>query len=77
MPHGNADVTLHINESLSGEERHRLREEILGRPGVMSADGSDARPHLMVVKYDPASVNSHDFVIIAEKRGLHAQLIGF
>lgn len=70
------DVTLHIDENTSHEEREALRDVILGLHGVSAAAYHDERPHLMVVSYDPEAVNSGDFLSAAKTRNLHAELIG-
>ncbi len=71
-----ADVTLHIDENTTHEAREKLRDAILGMDGVMAASYHDERPHLMVVAYDPAVVNSSAFLEAAKAQALHAELIG-
>lgn len=71
-----ADITMHIDENTSHEDRERLRDELLGLDGVMAAAYQDEKPHLMVMAYDPDAVKSSTFVKIAQERGLHAELVG-
>ncbi len=71
-----ADITMHIDEYTSHEERERLRDELLGLDGVMAAAYQDEKPHLMVMAYDPDAVKSSTFVKIAQEQGLHAELVG-
>ena len=71
------DVTLHIDEDTTHEERESLRDSLLSTRGVMSADYRDERPHLMIVAYDPEDVAPQAFVAAAQRRGYHAELIGF
>ena len=70
------DVTMHIDEDTSHEQREALRDHLLQQDGVLAAAYHDEKPHLVVIEYDPELVNSSDFVEIAKGSGLHAQLIG-
>ncbi len=72
-----AEVTFHIDEETTHDEREGLRDIILGMGGVMAAAYHDEKPHLMLIEYDPDAVNSIEFVNAARNRGLHAELIGF
>jgi hypothetical protein len=47
------DITLHIDEDTSNEDREKLRDKILGMDGTMAAAYHDEKPHLMVIEYDP------------------------
>jgi hypothetical protein len=71
-----AEVTLHIDEDTSHEERENLRDRLLGKDGVFSASCHDERPHLMLVEYNPDIINSMEFVTEASNSGLHVELIG-
>ena len=70
------DVTLHIDEDTTHEERESFRDSILSTTGVMSADIRDEKPHLMIVGYDPEDVKPQAFLAVAQRRGYHAELIG-
>jgi len=72
-----AEVTLHIDEATSHEERENFRDVLLAMEGVMAASCHDERPHLMLIEYNPAVINSIEFVSAAKVHGLHAELIGF
>jgi hypothetical protein len=72
-----AEVTLHIDEAISHEERENFRDVLLAMEGVMAASCHDEQPHLMLIEYNPAVINSIEFVSAAKKHGLHAELIGF
>ena len=76
MTESMVDITLHIDEETSHEDREKLREKILGTDGVMAAACRDKKPHLMIIEYDPNVVNSSAFVKIAQDSGLHAELVG-
>ena len=72
-----AEVTLHIDEATTHDEREGFRDRLLGREGVIAASRHDERPHLMLIEYDPDIINSREFLTEASSRGLHAELIGF
>jgi hypothetical protein len=72
-----AEVTLHIDEDTSHDERENFRDRLLGKDGVIAASCHDAKPHLMLIEYDPDIINSMEFVAEAKNKGLHAELIGF
>ena len=69
------DVTLHIDEDTSHDERESLRDAFLGKKGVMTADCRDDRPHLMIVGFDPEDVTTAELLATAQYRGYHAELI--
>ena len=64
-----ADVTLHIDEELSAEQRGSI-------DGVVSVHNSDRSPHLTVVEYDPRRVDSQAILKRVRDQGRHAQLVG-
>jgi len=70
------DITLHIDEETSSKERNVLCDTLLDMPGVMSASCRDKHHHLMVIEYDPDMINPKEFVVAAEHRGYHSELIG-
>ena len=72
-----AEVTLHIDENTSHEEREKFRDGLLAMEGIIAAAYHDERPHLMLIEYNPDVINSIEFVNAAKKAGLHAELIGF
>jgi hypothetical protein len=71
-----AEVTLHMDEETTHDEREAFRDELLVMDGVMAAACHDERPHLMLIEYDPDAVKSIEFVNAAKARGIHAELIG-
>jgi hypothetical protein len=70
------DVTLHINEDMDQHTRDQLCDDLLHIVGVNAADTNGAKPHLMIVEYNPDVVSPTVFVEYAKQRGLHMQLIG-
>ena len=71
-----AEVTLHMDEETTHDEREAFRDVLLGMNGVLAAVYHDERPHLMLIEYDPDAVKSIEFVDAAKARGIHAELIG-
>ena len=69
------DVTLHIDEETTHNERESLRDKFLGKKGVMTADCRDERPHLMIVAYDPENISSNEILMTVQNSGYHAELI--
>jgi hypothetical protein len=72
-----AEVTLHIDEDTSHDERESFRDVLLAMDGVIAAAYHDEKPHLMLIEYNPDSIPSVEFVNAAKQHGLHAELIGF
>jgi len=71
-----ADVTLHIDEDTSHDERESFRNVLLAMDGVMAAAYHDEKPHLMLIEYNPDAINSIEFVNAAKVHGQHVELIG-
>ena len=71
-----AEVTLHIDEDTSHDERENFRDVLLAIDGVMTAAYHDEKPHLMLIEYNPDVIHSIEFVNTAVKHNLHAELIG-
>ena len=69
------DVTLHIDEETTHDERGKLRDAFLGKNGVMTADCRDDRPHLMIVGFDPEDITTSELLATAQRSGYHAELI--
>jgi hypothetical protein len=70
------DVTMHIDEDTTHEQREALRNHLLQQSGVMAAKYNDDTPHLMLIEYDPESVDTSAFLDVANSSGFHAELIG-
>jgi hypothetical protein len=71
-----AEVTLHIDENTTHDERENFRDQLLGKDGVIAASCHDEKPHLMLIEYNPDIINSMEFIAEAKNKGLHAELIG-
>jgi hypothetical protein len=76
MSNNMVDVTVHIDEDTSHDERESLRDKVLAQNGVMAAFFNKDKPHLMMVEYDPAAVSSKEILTIVKGAGVHAKLVG-
>ncbi|MDH5389200.1 MAG: ATP-binding protein [Gammaproteobacteria bacterium] len=70
-----ADITLHIDEETTQEDRKGICDKLLNLPGVMTVSCRDKHGHLIVVEYDPTAINPKDFVETAKQCGYHSELI--
>lgn len=71
-----ADVVVHINESVSHEQRMAIADHVRAHKGVMGVSHHDEKPHLMIVEFDPNQVHAKDLLQITLDQGVHAQLVG-
>jgi hypothetical protein len=71
-----ADVTVHIDEDLSAEQRGAIEASLRSFDGVVSVHNGDRSPHLTVVEYDPRRVDSQAILKRVKEQGAHAQLVG-
>ena len=71
-----ADVTVHIDETLDEAGRGQIEERVRALEGVVSYHSGDATPHLAVVEYNPAKIDSADILDAVRSGGVHAELIG-
>ncbi|GMR08747.1 MAG: hypothetical protein BMS9Abin26_1754 [Gammaproteobacteria bacterium] len=75
MSENMVDVTMHLDEDIQHEGREALRDKILQQNGVYAAAYHDDKPHLMIIEYDPDTINSSIFLNLAKDKGVHAELI--
>jgi copper chaperone CopZ len=71
-----ADVLVHVDQTLSHDRLASLTKTIAAIKGVSAAEGHDAKPHLVIVTYDSAQVNSQDILAAVKAQGVSAELIG-
>jgi hypothetical protein len=72
-----SEVTLHMDEAATHEQRKYLRGHLLAMNGVIAAACHDEQPHFMLIEYDQDVIDPGLFVEAAGKCGLHADLIDF
>lgn len=70
------DVTIHIDETVDHERRAQIADIIRAHKGVMGVAHHEDKPHLMIVEYDPDTVDSQELLQIVLDHGVHAELIG-
>jgi hypothetical protein len=71
-----ANAVVHINESLSDDQIHDIEKNLSGVKGIVSACTHIKTPHLMVVDYDPQTIDSRGLLSHFQSSGVHASLIG-
>ena len=70
------DVILHIDEDLDNEQRETIEDSLRALDGVVSVHNSDKTPHLTIVEYDPAVMDSQKILKRVTDQGAHAELAG-
>ena len=76
MSTNHVDITLHIDENLSAEQRETIEESLRALDGVASVQNSEKTPHLTIVKYNRDEVDSQKILKRVTDQGVHAELIG-
>lgn len=71
-----ADVTIHIDENLTNEQRGTVEDSLRALDGVVSVHNADSTPHLALVEYNPDVTSSNDILERVTGQGVHAELIG-
>ncbi len=70
------DITLHIDENLSTEQRETIEESLRALDGVVSVHNSEKTQHLSIVQYNPGVMDSKSILKRVTDQGVHAELIG-
>ena len=73
----NADILIHIDETLNDEAVHSLEREMGSEEGILSACMHERARHLMLVDFDARQVRPSHIVQWVRNRGLHAEMVGF
>lgn len=71
-----ADVLIHIDQTLNHDRLASVTAKIAAIEGVAKAEAHDAKPHLMIVMYDPEKVHATDVLTAVKAQGVGAELIG-
>jgi hypothetical protein len=71
-----ANAVVHISESLSDDQIHDIEKNLSGVNGIVSACTHIKTPHLMVVDYDPQTIDSSGLLLHFQRSGVDACLIG-
>ena len=72
----NADILIHIDESLNDDAVHDLERALGSEEGILSACMHERARHLMLVDFDPQQLRPSHIVHSVRKRGYHAEMIG-
>jgi hypothetical protein len=70
------DITVHIDETLDHTRLAMVAERVRKGRGIVSAVFHDTRPHFLLVRYDPAVIDSVAVHRLVTEQGVHAELIG-
>lgn len=70
------DVMIHIDEDLALEDIKNLQQSVAMQEGIYSACVNDKRRHLMLVDFDPMTLNTGEILKCVERHGVHAELVG-
>ena len=70
------DITLHIDEDLSTEQRELFEHILKGHQGVVEYEQHHEAPHMLIVKFDTNKTTCIDIINIIKRSGLHTELIG-
>jgi len=70
------DVLVHIDQTLNHDRLAAVTRAIAAMNGVATAEGHDAKPHLVIVTYDPEKVSSQQILAAVKAQGVNAELVG-
>jgi len=70
------DVLVHIDQTLNHDRLAAVTRAIAAVNGVATAEGHDAKPHLVIVTYDPEKVSSQQILAAVKAQGVSAELVG-
>lgn len=70
------DLTIHIDENLTTEQRETIQESLRALDGIVSVHNADKTPHLTIVSYNPDKLDSQAILKRITDQGAHAELIG-
>jgi len=70
------EVVIHVDETLSEEQRTSMVSNLQKRDGVENARFTTDRDHLMLIDYDSNKLRSGDILGYIKDEDVHAELIG-
>ena len=70
------DVIIHIDEYVEPTTQENVIAALVQREGVTAARFTDKRPHLMLISYDPGTLQSFDVLQQVRNQQLSAKLVG-
>jgi len=75
-PAHNVEIVVHVDETLTEDQRSDLVSSLEGSAGIGKAEFCPLRYHLMLVQYDHNQINSQDVLGRVASQSVHAELIG-
>ncbi len=70
------NVLIHTHTDLSREDREGLEKELRASNGVTKAYFNEEHPHMLMVFYDPVSIDSAKILEQVTHHGIEAELVG-
>lgn len=70
------EVVIHVDETLSEEQRAGMVGNLQARDGVAHARFTPGRDHLMVIGYDSGRLHASDVLDYVKQEHANAELIG-
>ena len=71
-----SDILIHIDESLDDDRIHDLERDLGHERGIVSACVNDRARHLLLVDFDPRTLQPRGVLDAVRSRGLHAEMVG-
>jgi hypothetical protein len=71
-----SDLLIHIDQTLSAEQRADVEASLRQIDGVVSVSNHDEHPHLIVIAYRPDLTTSADLLACVKAGDMSAKLIG-
>jgi len=71
-----SDILIHINESLSEQQRKDLEESVRQVEGVVAPRFNPGKEHLLLVAFNPDVASIATLLTKVQSFGYNAQLIG-
>lgn len=69
------DVLVHIDETLSTEQKNGLEDDMRNLPGVIAPRFNPGQDHLMLIAFASGSVNHASLLARVRTHGYQAQLV--
>jgi cell division protein FtsX len=70
------EVVIHVDESLSEEQRATLVGNLQKHDGVQKVKFTDGREHLMLIDYDANKLNTSEVLGYVKQEHVNAELVG-
>ncbi|MDD5242080.1 MAG: hypothetical protein PHG47_10255 [Sulfuricella sp.] len=71
-----SDILIHINDSLSEQQRKALEESMRQIDGVVAPRFNPGKEHLLLVAFNPDATSTAALLAQVQSFGYNAQLVG-